>query len=149
MQSGARNAIRFTKNNKEISEEERKEDIEIYQDQLEALNIAIQELEQQPCDDCVSRAELKKWHDMNFSFGGALRKLEMFDRIDKELPPVTPTFSKGTTNGDMIKAMFPSASETDHCILDSPIGKIIYIRLEEYQEMRVQQEWWNAPYKRK
>ena len=39
-------------------------------------------------DDCVSRAELKKWLDLNFSFGGALRKLEMFDRIDKELPPV-------------------------------------------------------------
>lgn len=41
-------------------------------------------------EDCVSRAELKKWLDMNFSFGGALRKLEMFDRIDKELLPVTP-----------------------------------------------------------
>lgn len=48
-------------------------------------------LEQQPSEDCVSRAELKKWLDMNFSFGGALRKLEMFDQIDKELPPVTPT----------------------------------------------------------
>ena len=41
--------------------------------------------------DCVSRAELKKWLDMNFSFGGALRKLELFDRLDKELPSVTPT----------------------------------------------------------
>lgn len=47
-------------------------------------------LEQPTSDDCVSRAELKKWLDMNFSFGGALRKLEIFDRIDKELPPVTP-----------------------------------------------------------
>lgn len=48
-------------------------------------------IEQQPSEDCVSRAELKKWLDVNFSFGGALRKIEMFDRIDKELPPVTPT----------------------------------------------------------
>jgi len=48
-------------------------------------------LEQEPCEDCVSRAELKKWLDMNFSFGGALRKLELFDRLDKELPSVTPT----------------------------------------------------------
>lgn len=40
--------------------------------------------------NCVSRAELKKWLDMNFSFGGALRKLELFDRLDKELPAVTP-----------------------------------------------------------
>ena len=46
---------------------------------------------EQPCEDCVSRAELKKWLDMNFSFGGALRKLELFDRLDKELPSVTPT----------------------------------------------------------
>lgn len=45
MQSGARNAIRYAKNDKEISEEERKEDIEIYQDQLEALNVAVKALE--------------------------------------------------------------------------------------------------------
>lgn len=47
MQSGARNAIRFKKNDKEISEEERKEDIEIYQDQLDALNMAIKALEKE------------------------------------------------------------------------------------------------------
>lgn len=51
----------------------------------------IKALEQEPCEDCISRQELKKWLDVNFSFGGALRKIEMFDRIDKELPPVTPT----------------------------------------------------------
>lgn len=58
---------------------------------------AIRTLEQEPCEDCVSREELKKWLDMNFSFGGALRKLELFDRLDKELPPVTP---KGVTVTD-------------------------------------------------
>ena len=58
---------------------------------VEEIRTAIEALEQEPSEDCVSRAELKKWLDMNFSFGGALRKLEMFDRIDKELPPVTPT----------------------------------------------------------
>lgn len=52
MQSGARNAIRFSKNDKKISEEERKEDIEIYQDQLEALDMAIKALEQQT-NDCM------------------------------------------------------------------------------------------------
>lgn len=45
MQSGARNAIRFTRNDKEINEEERKENIEIYQDQLESLTTAIKALE--------------------------------------------------------------------------------------------------------
>lgn len=47
-------------------------------------------LEQEPCEDAVSRAELKKWLDINFSFGGALRKLELFDRLDRDLPSVTP-----------------------------------------------------------
>lgn len=58
---------------------------------------AIRTLEQEPCEDCVSREELKKWLDMNFSFGGALRKLELFDRLDKELPSVIP---KGVTVTD-------------------------------------------------
>ncbi len=49
----------------------------------------IELLKQEPCDDAISRAELKKWLDMNFSFGGATRKLELFERLDKELPPVT------------------------------------------------------------
>lgn len=52
----------------------------------EAEDMAIEALKQEPCEDCVSREELKKWLDMNFSFGGALRKLELFDRLDKELP---------------------------------------------------------------
>ena len=107
MQSGARNAIRFTKNNKEISEEERKEDIEIYQDQLEALNIAIQELEQQPCDDCVSRAEIKKIakemylevanmdldvHTISdcISYTSSKCRQVLEDKL-QTLPPVTPT----------------------------------------------------------
>lgn len=59
--------------------------------QTNHYEMAINALEQEPCEDCISRQELKKWLDVNFSFGGALRKIEMFDRIDKELPPVTPT----------------------------------------------------------
>lgn len=51
--------------------------------------------EEKPCEDAISRTELKKWLDMNFSFGGAARKLELFDRLDKELPPVTPTQKTG------------------------------------------------------
>lgn len=64
---------------------------EFEKDLNEVLDLASKTLEQQSSEDCVSRAELKKWLDMNFSFGGALRKIEMFDRMDKELPSVTPT----------------------------------------------------------
>ncbi len=52
------------------------------------------------------------------------------------------------TNGDVIKALFPDAKITDHFELGTPIGNIIYIRLCKYQEMRVQQDWWNAPYRK-
>ena len=57
--------------------------------------IRLLSLEQQPCEDCVSREELKKWLDMNFSFGGATRKLELFERLDKELPPIQPKAKTG------------------------------------------------------
>ena len=63
----------------------------VYVDRNDVLEL----LEQESCEDCVSRAELKKWLDMNFSFGGASRKFELFDRLDKELPPVTPKQKTG------------------------------------------------------
>ena len=56
-------------------------------------------------------------------------------------------YTKQLTNGDMIKALYPTAEITDHFELGTPIGNIIYIRLDRYQEMRVQQDWWNSPYK--
>ena len=62
---------------------------------VDFCNTIIKALKQkEPCEDCVSRADLKKWLDMNFSFGGATKKLELFDRLDKELPPVTLPNSK-------------------------------------------------------
>lgn len=63
----------------------------------------IKALEQTPSSDAVDREELKKWLDMNFSFGGALRKIELFDRLDKELPSVAPTRKVGKwENGNPI-----------------------------------------------
>lgn len=88
MQSGARNAIRFSKNDKNISEEERKEDIEIYQDQLEALNMAIKALEQQSCD-CVSRQALLEFVESKYQ-SNWWNVDEVLAKI-KDLPPVTPT----------------------------------------------------------
>lgn len=64
-------------------------------DTQQFAELAVKLLEEEPCEDCVSRAELKKWLDMNFSFGGATKKLELFDRLDKELPPVQPKAKVG------------------------------------------------------
>jgi len=96
------------------------------------------------CDDCVSIAELEKWLDLNFSFGGACRKLELFERLEKELPRVTPTFPKGATNGDMIKAMFPNGEYGTN-------GNFVHVYISYFaiiQTMTFDLSWWNAPYKR-
>lgn len=111
----------------------------------DAVDMAIKALEQQPIEDCVRRQAVIEI--INKSDACLYEKSDNNGLVEeiKTLPLVTPTFPEGATNGDMIRAIFPSASETDH--FNSPIGNIIYIRLEEYQEMRVQQDWWNAPYK--
>lgn len=87
------NAIKLIEQLKNGTVSENNEQINV------ALDMAIKAIEQEPCEDCVSREELKKWLDMNFSFGGALRKLELFDRLDKELPSVKPA-----SNLDKIRA---------------------------------------------
>lgn len=55
-----------------------------------AIHSIIEELEQKPCEEAISRKSLKEWLDLNFSFGGALEKLEFFKRLDKELPSIQP-----------------------------------------------------------
>lgn len=55
-----------------------------------AIHSIIEELEQKPCEEAISRKSLKEWLDLNFSFGSALEKLEFFKRLDKELPSIQP-----------------------------------------------------------
>ena len=50
----------------------------------EALEIAIKALEQQPCEDCISRAEVLKILEKEEFKGDAIYEIE------KKLPPVTP-----------------------------------------------------------
>lgn len=51
----------------------------------EALDTAIKALEQQPCEDCISRAEVLKILEKEEFKGDAIYEIE------KKLPPVTPT----------------------------------------------------------
>lgn len=77
------------------------------------LEVANMDLDVHTISDCISYTSSK-----------CRQVLE--DKL-QSLPPVTPTFPKGATNGDMIKAMFPK--------------DYIYI----YD--RSVSSWWNAPYK--
>lgn len=69
---------------------------------------------------------------------------EFINRCEAQNAVIIPS---NATNEDVIRAMFPTAIRTDHFILNSPIGNIIYIRLDGHQEMRVQEDWLNTPYK--
>ena len=111
-------------------------------------------LEQQPSEDCVSREQAIKTigTDIQLNLEGRSGLLKYSDEIKdilkalldsqekklQALPPVTPTFPKGATNGDIIKAMF-------NCmVIDISKGKV-YV---EHIYFPFDEEWWNAPYKR-
>jgi hypothetical protein len=52
------------------------------------------------------------------------------------------------TNGDMIMAMFPEAIKSNFVYSDEDMKDYVTIYLDDYVEMRVSYDWWNAPYKR-
>lgn len=73
-----------------------------------------------------------------------------WDRCDVERLencPIVAEIPDNPTNGDVIKAMFPNVHVTDEFRLMKPLGTILYLSISKFQEMRVQEDWWNAPYK--
>lgn len=101
-----------------------------------------QTLEQQPIEDCVSRQAVKTAiYSHCYVTEDGLYFEGNVEHIINELPPVTPTFPKGATNGDMIKAMFPKCCSNmgnfDNGIVVDFMGDLHSFDME----------WWNAPYK--
>jgi hypothetical protein len=92
MRSGVKRAINCIENLKELSEEDKK-DRAILKVQLEAFNMAMELLEQQPSDDCVSRqAVLDMATTIQTDDYSGNEILDVIDVDDvKALPPVTPT----------------------------------------------------------
>ena len=68
-------------------------------------------------------------------------KVKPYKNVNAIIVPDNPT------NGDVIKAMFPNVHVTDEFRLMKPLGTILYLSISRFQEMRVQEDWWNAPYK--
>ena len=62
----------------------------LYETQQVALDMAIKALEQQPCDDCVSRAEVLKFVEY-FNNPTFIEPMGTLRNMLKDLPPVTPT----------------------------------------------------------
>jgi hypothetical protein len=71
---------------------------EAYKDIIEALDMAIEALEQQPCDDAISREAVDKYIIKLMSgylYEEERERLEEFSAYIWELPSVTPTRPKG------------------------------------------------------
>lgn len=109
--------------------------------------MAIKSLEQEPCEDAISRELIKKellklWN----SDGDKDYCMETLRDFIDELPSVTPKVNAiaipdNATNGDMIKVMFPNIS-----INETNRG---FVLLEsENDNVSIWNSWWNAPYKR-
>lgn len=120
--------------------------------EVEALDMAIKALEQpttKDClvvDDCVSRKAV-----LDCLTATGLKKFDfILDAREKvnNLPPVTPTFPRGATNGDVIRAMFPNI-EADE--IKTNTGGYIEVKYldttDKCDATAFIKNWWNAPYK--
>ena len=109
-------------------------------------------IEQQSCDDCVSRAELLKKYEDRFI---ELQRAHQQDKqlgvnwcinTLKQMPPVIPTFPKDATNGNLMTAMFPDIKIREHEKTDICDA---YIQIDIWDfSICVSKDWWDEPYKR-
>lgn len=135
-------------------------------DGFNALKAAIKSLEQEPCEDCISRkAVIDAINNNRFRYtvakedactGNVLWDSDLIDSNVVQdilnLPPIKPQEPKtisildGATNGDVIKAKFPDAIKSNYIESSLDMKDYVTIYLGDY-EMRVSYDWWNAPYK--
>ena len=103
-------------------------------------------LEQQPSEDCIARQPLiDNWNSYADMLVGESDSEIVMEWIF-DAPSVTPTFPKGTTNGDMIKTMFPDIKIHEHKKTDICDA---YIQIDIWDfSIYVSKDWWNAPYKK-
>lgn len=102
-------------------------------EETDAFEIAIKALEQQSCEDCVSRqAVLDKAELIELPDGQSFYSIDPEDV--KNMPLVTPTIPKGATNYDVLKAEF---------------GGISAFRIKDTMEFEKGFEFWfSKPFKR-
>ena len=96
--------------------------IVVFEEEKEALRIAIKALEQEPCEDAISRqAFIKRYEEWMYSeYGKHCEKDALAIRVANSLPPVTPSRRKGhwikTNSGyECSECAIESRSKSDFC----------------------------------
>ena len=121
----------------------------------EAVDMAIKALEQEPCEDAISRQAVK---DMLDARGvKAVMTFEHFKELLDKLPSATPTHKKwipvseGATNKDMFKAVFGYEPATDAVVCNKADwcgdSEPCNYCISNPDNIGREEQWWNAPYK--
>ena len=131
------------------------------QEDYDALNMAIKALEQEPCEDAISRQAVDEIKELMTDINGdtvyAVRMSEL-----RQLPSVNKykaesenalkiEIPKGTTNSDVFKVVFGYAPATDAvvcnkadwCTASEPCNYCT----SNPDNIGKEEDWWNAPYK--
>ena len=89
---------------------------EFEKDFNELLNLASKALEQQPCEDCVSREQaLLALTGKNLSSKNTEKLISLFNKRIKALPPVAPTYKKGKWILNETQGVQAAGYKTYHC----------------------------------
>jgi hypothetical protein len=123
----------------------------------EKMREAITSLEQEPCEDAISRQAVLEYIEGSDAELGHVSENELVCHDIKELPSVTPTHKEwipvpeGATNKDMFKTVFgykPAAdavvcNKEEWCGASEPCNYCI----ANPNAIGREEDWWNAPYK--
>jgi hypothetical protein len=123
----------------------------------EEHKLVLELLEQEPCEDCISRYAVLEYIEGSDAELGHVSENELVCHDIKELPSVTPTHkewihaSEGTTNKDVFKTVFGYEPATDSVICNKEdwcgASKPCNYCISNPNNIGREEEWWNAPYK--
>ena len=157
-----KNLLDYIRGEKELKPIKTREDAEAEERKgVEALEMAIKVLEQEPCEDCISRQAVLDLVVANHTElnGVNVVMYAPFYKDITQLPPVTPqqetipfdfelfqaglmNMPDGMTNGDVVKAMFPNV------IAFSNFSYNMHLQDDNGHGLGfLKADWWDASYK--
>ena len=116
----------------------------MHDDEKEALNMAIKELEKEPCEDAISREDAREAFNKWFFDSKDLRTV---DEVVDELPSVTPSINNKVHLCDSCKYTYPECPcKTDDVIFGNGKGNDNICACSKYEPSRRKGHWIPIPY---